>query len=212
MGPVHNIGLQDRIPPHALLGAQATHPKIQQRPTSPNRTGSSKIKGQRGGGSTEDGTPGQFCVHPVSNTQERWRSKTGHQPQVPELVCGVPTLQNGRYLDAQEPGETERLAGESGSKGCLLLSPDSPGPQEIPVLQSRRENISVHIPPVRPDLSTLDLYQDPQAHSSSGMRVGVSSSNLYRRHTADGGVEKDGRGTRHSLDIYTPVPGFHHKP
>ena len=142
----------------------------------------------------------------------KMRSKTGHQPQVPELVCGVSTLQNGRYSDIQEPRETGRLASESGSKGCLLLSPDSSGPQEIPVLHSRRENISVHMPPVRPDLSTLGLYQDPQAHSSSGTRVGVSSSNLYRRHTADGGIERDGTGTRHSLDIFTPVPGFHHKP
>ena len=68
------------------------------------------------------------------------------------------------------------------------------------------------MPPVRPDLSTLGLYQDPQAHSSSRTRVGVSSSNLHRRHTADGRVRRDGTGTRHSPHIPTPVPGFHNKP
>ena len=79
------------------------------------------------------------------------------------------------------------------------------------MLLSRRVNVLVHVPPVRPRLSTLGLYQDPQTHSSSWTRVGVSPSNLYRRHVADGGVKAVGTGTRYS--VYTPptVPGFHRK-
>ena len=50
--------------------------------------------------------------------------------------------------------------GESGH------SPDQLGSQEIPVLHSGKNNISV-----QPALSTLDLYQDPQTHNSSRTRI-----------------------------------------
>ena len=166
LGPVHNKRLQDGIPQHALpiSSIQATHPKIQQRPTS------QKLEDK--GAVAEEGTPGQFCVNLVFSTQNRWRSETGHQLQMPELLCGVPTLQDGRDSHVQEPRETRRLASESGSEGCLFLSPDPSGPLEIPLFHSRRENVSVHMPPVRSDLSTMGLYQDPQTHAALGRELG----------------------------------------
>ena len=164
MGPVHNKGLQDGIPqahkPHTPKFNKDQQVLIEQ-----------EVQ-KRGSGSIEEGTPGRFCVHPVSSTQERWQSETNHQSQMPEFICGVPTLQNGRYSDVQEPHETRGLVSESGSKGCLLLSPDPSGPLEIPVFHSRRENVSVHMPPVRPDLSTLGLTKTLKPIAALGREFG----------------------------------------
>ena len=98
---------------------------------------------------------------------------TGHQPKMPKFIRGVFTLQNGRHSNLQEPRETRGLVSESGSKGCLLLSPDPSGPLESTCMfHSRRENVSVHMPPVRPDLSTLGLTKTLKPIAALGREFG----------------------------------------
>ena len=122
---------------------------------------------------------------------------TGHQPKMPKFIRGVFTLQNGRHSNLQEPRETRGLV----SEGRLFFSPDRSGSQEVPVCFTLGERTYQFtcLP-----FGLTSAPWDSQAHSSSRTRVGVSSSNLYRRHTADGRVGRYGTGTRHGLDIYTP--------
>ena len=159
----------------------------------------------------ESVTSGEIHIHPISGTKKgRW-SETSHQSEMPECIRGVPTLQDGRHTDLQEPCETKGLVSEGGPKGRLFFHPDPSRSQEIPMFPTGGENLPVHLPPVRPDLSTLGLYQDPQTDSSSRTRVGISSCNLHRRYPADGGVEGDGTRTGLSPSFSSPVPGVHHK-
>lgn len=160
-----------------------------------DRSGSTKTSRQGGGGSAEGGTSGELRLHLIPGTKEGWRSETGHQSKVPKRICGVPSLQNGRYTDLQEPHKTRRLASEGGLEGRVFFGPNPPRSQEISVFQTGRTNIPVHMPPLRPDLSTMGLYQDPKADSSSRTGAGLPSSNIHRRYTADGRVEGEGRRT-----------------
>ena len=134
---------------------------------------------------------------------------------MPEHICSIPTFQNGGYTNPQEPRETRRLVCEGGPEGCLFLSPDQSGPQEIPVFHTGEKMYQFTCLPFSltsaPRAFTLGLYQDPQDHSSSRTGAGVSSGNLHRRHTAEGRVERDGTSSGHSPDISSTVPGFHHK-
>ena len=211
MDPNHSKGLQNRISYHALSGLRATPTEIQSGTTTPSRTGSKQTSRQGGGDPNESVTSGEIHIHPISGTKKgRW-SETSHQSEMPECIRGVPTLQDRRHTDLQEPCETRGLVSEGRPKGRLFFHPDPSRSQEIPMFPTGGENLPVHLPPVRPDLSTLGLYQDPQTDSSSRTRVGISSCNLHRRYPADGGVEGDDTRTGLSPSISSPVPGVHHK-
>ena len=58
------------------------------------------------------------------------------------------------------------LVGKGGSERCLLLNPDSPRPQKIPVLPTRGQSLPIYLPPLRSCFGTMGLYQDPQTGCS----------------------------------------------
>ncbi len=65
--------------------------KVQQRTTSPNRTGSSKNEGQRGSSSIKSGTTRRLpAVHRIPGTKEGWRSETSHKPEILKLFVVSP--------------------------------------------------------------------------------------------------------------------------
>ena len=213
-GPVdtgHNKGLQDGIPGHALPIYQTAPLKVQQGKSSPGRTGSSETTGQRGGGAAGGSTQQRLSVKHIPSTKKGWRSETGNKPKTAEYLRSVPTLQDGRYPDIQKSRETGRLAGQSGFEGRVLRRPDGPRAQEIPVLCSRREDVSIYLPTLRPNIGTMGLYQDPETGNSSRTGAGHSSSHLHRRHSADGRVEGTGAETGGSPGIPPRVPGLYDK-
>ena len=55
-----------------------------------------------------------------------------------------------------------------------------------PRQQGRGEVVPVHLPPLRPGVSTMGLYQDPEADSSSRARAGDADRCLHRRHSPHG--------------------------
>ena len=68
------------------------------------------------------GSPqGRFISTLFLVPKKGWWSETSHQPEMPECICGVLTLQNGRHTDLQEPCETRGLVSEGGPKGHLFF-------------------------------------------------------------------------------------------
>ena len=211
MDPFRNKGLQVGISYHALSGSRATPHCVQSRAPAPRRAGSPETLEQGSSAPNGVGTKGQLFLDSIPRAKKGWRSETSHQPQMLERIRGIPALQNGRHTDLQEPSKAGRLASEGGPEGRLFLNSDRSGGLEISLVQTGRENLPVHLPTLRSDLSTLGLYQDPETNSSSRTGAGVPSGDLHRRYTADGRVEGASTRARLSLNISTPVSRLHHK-
>ncbi len=165
VGPVHNKALQDRMPhntkPHPPSLNKEQQVLVEQE--------IKKLKDQ--------GAEVQLNV-------VLWDSFLSTLFLIPKKDGGRRPVINPKCLNSFVVSpHVKKENGKGRPKGRLLLSPDQSGPQEF---LFSREDISVHMPPFRPDLSTLGPYQDPQTHSSCWTRVGVSSSNLCRQHIADG--------------------------
>ena len=76
------------------------------------------------------------------------------------------------------------------------------------MLPSRGE---VVLPPLRPGVSAMGLYQDPEADSSSRARAGDADRCLHRRHSPHGRVS--GESERPGIRVRTPstMPGLYDK-
>ena len=97
---------------------------------------------------------------------------------------GIHTLR-----DSQSRG----LAGKSGSKGCILRNPNPPGPLSISQVFLSRQMLSVPMPPIRPVVSSMGLYQDHQARISSPSGDGGTIDSIHRPCASPGGVQGTSR-------------------
>ena len=52
--------------------------------------------------------------------------------------------------------------------------------QEVPLLPIQQEVLPIQLSPLRPGLSPMGLYQDPEANSSSWMRAGDTVGGIHR--------------------------------
>ena len=80
--------------------------------------------------------PGSSCLRPVHKqliSGQKRRQKSASNKS--EVLCGVSTLQNGRYFSTERSVETKRLDGQAGSKGCVLLCLNKRGFQAVSSLQ-----------------------------------------------------------------------------
>ena len=101
-----------------------------------------------------------------------------------------------------------RLASQGRSQGCFLYYPSTPIPQKIPSVHSSEPNLRIHLPPIRPHLSTLGLYQDPEAGCSPHSRAGDASDFLHRQHSHHGGDTGSPPRSDHGLIYLLQNLGF----
>ena len=102
-------------------------------------------------GAAIDAVRGRILLHPLSGTKEGWRSETSNKSKVSEQPHVHSSLQNGGDSHAKNPITARRLACKGRPEECLFLHPDTPRPQEIPVLSTRSEqSLPVHLPSIRP--------------------------------------------------------------
>ena len=148
-------------------------------------------------------------LRPVSGPQKRWRSQTGDQSKGSEPIYSASPFQNGRRERNERPDKTERLASEGRPKRRLLRNTNPPKPQEVPQILHSARNISVQLPAVRPIISSMGLYQDPQTDDSVTTGVGSTPSGLYGRHTVTGRVQRITTEPGSRPGIRAPMPGLH---
>ena len=79
------------------------------------------------------------------------------------------------------------------------------------MLSTRGKSLSIHLPPFRPRVSTLGLYQDPKADCSSRTRAGVAGSILHRRYSPHGGVQGETKRPGCWSGLPVAVSGIYHK-
>ena len=72
-----------------------------------------------------------------------------------------------------------------------------------------RGNVPIQLSPVRSVISTMGLYQDPQARGSTVTGDGSAADRLYRRHSHIGRDQGKSSGTSRSPSIFTGMLGGH---
>ena len=211
MGVGHGKGLRDRIHRPTVSDKETTPQSIQCRSAAADCKGNHRPLQKRGGDRSLDPSQGRVLLNTISGSKEGRRPETGDQPKEPQLICRGAPFQNGGYTHTQKPGGGERLVSKNRSQGRLLLCPNLPGTQKIPLFSSRRQTLSLQLPPLWPNIGPMGLYQDPETSSSSRTGAGDAIGGLYRRHTPDGRVRGESSRPSGRHDLPTRMPGLHNK-
>ena len=74
------------------------------------------------------------------------------------------------------------MAFQGEPQGCLFHNPYRPAAQETSKFRLPGKSLPVQLSPIRVDIGTLGLYQDPQAGSSSPPGAESEDGGLHRRH------------------------------
>ena len=212
--PRNSKGLQNRIQREPQAAGQTSPNAIQSITRRPHTTGGIRASNKRGNQGDCRGIPSrgrEFLFDPFLGPKKRWRPEAGHQPESPKPVCHSATLQDGGHSHPKNPLETRRLASENRPQGRLLCHPNSGRKQEISKLFDGGQKLPIHLSPLRPCISSMGLYQDPQAGSSSRSRARGETSDLYRRHASHGGIQGESGRSGFRSDVPPTVPRVHNK-
>ena len=211
VGPKHSEWPRNHLHIPASSGQKATPSAAQPIAKAAGAAGDLGIDLERGSTGVGRGTRGRICFHPVSGTKKRWRPEASHKSEKSQLLCRCPTFQNGGDSYTQKLSPGGGLASKSILKGCLLLSSNQSKTQEISLFPIRGQILPVQLSPLRPGLSPMGLYQDPEAGSSSRSGVRNTDGCLHRRHSPDGRDQGESQRSSVRPDISVTVPGFHSK-
>ena len=207
------MGLADnnRLPPRAITGPLPGKTKplhtVFCRGTEQDLSGGPGALRQRSNcGNTID--PGKFCFSNLLSGKEGWGAETCGKSQEPQWLCKNRALQDG---GATYPSRFDPISGlddKVGSEGCLPSDTNLSGtstPTPIPV---ECQGLSVSMPPVRLNISTMGVYQGIETSSGDTETDGCPSDNLSRRHS-DYASEQGGADRTNSFDMSTVQgPGF----
>ena len=198
MGVEHGPGVPIRAPGRAHSEGSPTPFSVLCGTEQTDRGGG--ICPSREGGSVKGkSTKQRVLFQSLPGSQEGWRAEAGNKPQSPEPIPPASTLQNGGYTHPEGYNKARRLACQSGPQGCILHHPNTSTSQGTPEVQLSERGIPVQLSPIRADVGTLGLYQDPQASNSPPPGVGSKDGGLHRRHPDpcgdQGSIEKPGRSS-----------------
>ena len=129
-------------------------------------------------------------LNTISCPEEGLWAETSIQSKQPQLICGGFTFQNGENSYPQKPSREGGLASENRSKRCLFLHPDCQEHKKFLCFQKRRQTLTVQLPPLRPNVGPMGLYQDPETSDSSWTRAGDVVDSSHRRHSPDGEAQE----------------------
>ena len=133
---------------------------------------------------------GGFLFQPVPGPKEGWRSETSDKPKSPEQLCSDSALQNGGNPYIEGLSQSKGLVSQGGSEGCVFCNPNPPVSPPVPEVQVPGEMLSVPMPPIWPVISSLSLYQDPEASTGSPSGDGGTTDSVHRRYPHPGGVQR----------------------
>ena len=211
MGPACSSGVQNRLCAHPSA-TQSSH----NTPVLKGRTGSGETSGDRAHskGSNTGGSSREkpVCLHPVPRTKEGRSAETGDKLKEVKCLRTHRAFQNGGHTYPPGTAETGRLDGQDRPPGCLLHGSYTRGTQRIPGFLPRRHNVSLQLPPVRPVVCPLGLYQDPITSNGPSPRDGFPPCCLHRRHSGYGRHSSRSEGTGASPVLPPRKPGVHSQP
>ena len=172
--------------------------------------GNLKPTGKRGS-DTRSPKSTSFCLHPLSSREKIRGSTSRNKPQFPERLHGKNIVQNGGDSNGRHYNPTRGLSRFRGSEGRLLPHPNSPGAPTLPHIHIPGPSVSIHLPPIRPNLRSQGIYQDHKTSPSPPQTAGPTLHNIHRRHPPMCEFKTASNRTQRHNDPYIYTSGFHHQ-
>ena len=117
----------------------------------------------------------------ISCGKEGWsRTTSSNQSCQFQQVCEILPLKNGRLESSYRPAETGGF--QARPEGCVFHHPFARQIPNIYPLLIQREDISIHLSPIRVNLSPTHLHQGTQTNSGYSEENGYPDNNLSRQH------------------------------
>ena len=104
------------------------------------------------------------------------------------------------------------MVDKGGSEGCVFGNSDSQVSSQVLEVQVPAKTLSVSVPSIWPVISSLCLYQDPEASTSPRPGDGGTTDSLHRRYSCPGGVLGASKGSCRGISVPPEMPGFQSKP
>ena len=211
MGPACSSGVQNRLCAHPSATQSSHNTPVLKGRTGSGETSSDRAhsKGSNTGGSSREKP---VCLHPVPRTKEGRSAETGDKLKEVKCLRTHRAFQNGGHTYPPGTAETGRLDGQDRPPGRLLHGSYTRGTQRIPGFLPRRHNVSLQLPPVRPVVCPLGLYQNPKTSNGPSPRDGFPPCCLHRRHSGYGRHSSRSEGTGASPVLPPRKPGVHSQP
>ena len=136
-----------------------------------------------------------FCLATIPSPKEGWWTAPGNISKGTEQIHTSRSLQDGGLSHGERVGETAGLGDESGFKGRILSSPNSPRPPQVPPVSVGGPDIPVLLPAVWPVMCSKSFYKVDEA--SGGLSEGKrnKTDNLSGRYAGNmqfpGGTERE---------------------
>ena len=211
MGVKHDKRLSDRLPVRTSSKSSTSYSTVLCRADPINCGGGARTSRQRSHKGSKQPS-GRVLLKHIPGPKEGRRSKTSDKPEGSEQFCSDRAFQNGGNPYTKRPCQSGGLVGKGGSEGCIFRNPDPPGSSSISQVSFSRQMLSIPMPPIRPVIGSLGLYQDPQASISSPSGDGGTIDSIYRRCPSPGGVQGTSRKPCGGPGLSPPVSGFQSKP
>ena len=103
--------------------------------------------------------PGKLYFSNLPSGKEGRGTKTGSQPQEPQLLHSNGALQDGGAPHPARPDPVSGLDDKDGSEGCLSSDTSVSRTPTPPPVSVECHNLPVQMPPIWPNISTAGVYQ-----------------------------------------------------
>ena len=126
---------------------------------------------------------GGILQQPFSCGEEgRKRATPSNQPFQVQQLCGTLPLQDGRLKSSCGSIETRGFHVQTRPEGCLFLGPPSQAVSEIHPLSVPRQDVPIHLSPIRADICPTHLHQNPQTSNRVSKKDGCPDNSLSGRY------------------------------
>jgi hypothetical protein len=120
------------------------------------------------------------CHSFVCAPQERRRNETNLQPEKPEPIRDLQSLQDGRFSGCKKSHTKGGLAMQSGSQGCILLHTNPLGSQKVSEVSSKGPDATVPQSPIRTGISPTAFHKNNETDHCPTQANSCPSSDLLR--------------------------------
>ena len=126
---------------------------------------------------------GGILQQPFSCGEEgRDRATPSNQPFQVQQLCGTLPLQDGRLKSSCGIIETRGFHVQTRPEGRLFLGPPSQAVSEIHPLSVSRQDVPIHLSPIRADIRPTHLHQNTQTSSRVSKKDGRPDNSLSGRY------------------------------
>ena len=126
---------------------------------------------------------GGILQQPLSCGEEgRVRATPSNQPFQVQQLCGILPLQDGGFKSSCRPIETRGFHVQTRPERRLFLGPPSQAVSEIHPLSVPRQDVPIHLSPIRTDIRPTYLHQNTQTNNRDSKEDGHPDNSLSGRY------------------------------